>query len=257
MDTAVGRMWLGNVNVVSGAAYYAFLRGASARAFALTEWVLGQYETFQVSGVIPSEVLWLHGLSAARLGRFEPGIRALTVLVGRAAREDQADTTGLPLFLATNDMRYMLAFFRAKAGHQWSAVNTYREVLVSDLGYWMAHVRLADLLEALGRPDEALLERDQALAMNPADPMLRFELGVTLGRAGRAAEADSMLALAQAALPRMALIPYRRAELAWLRNDPEAARAGCEAFLALASGGLTDEIADAQIRLEVLRRHTP
>lgn len=135
-------------------------------------------------------------------------------------------------------------------------MTTYREVLVSDVGFWMAHVRLAELFETLKQWGEALHERHQALVLNPADPMLQVDLGVTMARSGRAGEADSVLAL-QAALPRMALIPYHRGELAWLRNDPQTARTAYETFLALAPARLVGEIADAQVRLEVLRHQSP
>lgn len=253
-DTASGGWISHNVALATRGAVVALLRGASGRAFALADWVIGQYETFQVGGRIPDDVLWVHSVAGARLGRFEPGIRGLSLLVSRAEGEERADTTGLPRFLVTNDLRYMLAYFRGRAGHTWSAVSTYREVLAMDLGYWMAHVRLADLFESMGRRDDALSERQQAVVLKD-DPMLAVDLGITLARVGQGTAADSVLALAQAALPRVALIRYRRAELAWMRNDPAAASEAYEAFLALAPARLVEELADARMRLEVLRRH--
>jgi len=253
VDTALVLTRFGDVEFAGMAAFFALLRGAYGAAFIEARWVLEQYDTYQVSGRVPSEVLWVYAMSGARLGRFEPGIRALNILVDRAEQEAQADTTRLPRFLEVNDLRYLLAFFRSKAGHVWSAINTYREVLVSDLGYWVAHERLGDLFESLHQWDEAVHEREQARELDPTNPMLQFELGVTLARAGRAVVADSVLAEAEAALPRMALIPYHRAELAWMRNDPASARAGYETFLTLAPAALADEIADAQMRLKVLQ----
>ncbi|HEX9631701.1 MAG TPA: hypothetical protein VGA02_04480 [Gemmatimonadales bacterium] len=117
-------------------------------------------------------------------------------------------------------MRYMEAYWRDRLGRAWAAEQGYRQVLAFDLGFWMAHVRLADLYERLGRLDEALAERREAAFLNPDDPMLLVDLGLTLGRLGRLEAADSALA-----------------------------RAAFERFLTLAPRSLARQIEDARVSL--------
>ncbi len=52
----------------------------------------------------------------------------------------------------------------------------------------------------------------------------------------------------------MAILWYRRGEIAWLRNDPVAAQAHLEHFLVLAPKRSEVERADARVKLEVLAR---
>jgi tetratricopeptide (TPR) repeat protein len=235
-------------------AYWAMLQGNFRRAFGLSQWIVQQHETFQAAGPIPSEVLWIRALSGARLGFFEPGIRDLVLLVERSRAAEAADSTpGSLRFLVTNDLRYLLAYFRSRARHTFSAINTYREVLVSDLGFWMAHVRLAELHESASQWDEAVAERREALTLRPDDPMLLLDLGRTLAATGRLDAADSALAQAAEQLPRYALIPYLRGATAWARGDRQGALAGYQRFLALAPRRYAREIEEANARLLSLR----
>lgn len=254
-DTTGRALWLGfhDTRLGAVAAFWAYFRGDFQQAFDLCQWIVEQHETFQVPGPIPSQVLWLHGLSGAKLRRFEPGIRALVVLVERSERAEAADSAHPLMFLATNDLRYMLADFRARAGHTWSAVQTLRLVLVHDLGAWMAHVRLAGLHEADRRFDEALAERREATLLKPDDPTLWLDLGLTLARSGQLEAADSVLAEVESALPRYPMGAYYRGEVAWYRGDRDAAREAYLRFLALAPSRLAREIAEATTRLEFLR----
>ena len=66
----------------------------------------------------------------------------------------------------------------------------------------MAHVRLADIAEAERSYDEAIAARRRAIEVNPDDPSLLTDLGMTLGKAGRFGEAIATLQQAYEANPR-------------------------------------------------------
>jgi tetratricopeptide (TPR) repeat protein len=200
----------------------------------------------------PVSALWDHARATAKLGRFEPGIHDLGLIVRRSWREEHRDSAHPLAYLLTNDMRYMEAYWRDRVGRAWAAEQGYRQVLAFDLGFWMAHVRLGDLYERLGRLEESLAERRQAAFLNPGDPMLQVDLALTLGRLGRLEAADSAFADAETRLPRYSLIPYHRGQIAWLRNDAAAARAAFERFLALAPRNLARQIEDARVSLMAL-----
>jgi len=188
----------------------------------------------------------------ARQGRFEPGVALLEGLVARSLRQEESDSAHPLTYLLTNDFRYLDAYWRERAGRFWAAEQGYRQVLAFDLGFWMAHVRLASLYERAGRLDEALAERRQAVFLNAGDPMLLVDLAQTLGLAGQLAAADSAFAQAMERLPRHPMIPYHRGRIAWLRGDTAGVRAGFGRFLALAPSGMAREIEDARLALTAI-----
>ena len=196
--------------------------------------------------------LWEFARALARNGRFEPGLRIWQLLINRSWRAEQADSAHPLTYLVTNDLRYMEAYWQDRLGRAWAAEKGYRQVLAFDLGFWMAHVRLADLYEQVGRLEEALAERREALALNASDPVLLVELARTLGRLGQLDAADSVFAEAMTKLPRYPLIPYYRGQLAWLRADAAAARAAFERFLVLAPRRLVREIEEARLALQAI-----
>jgi tetratricopeptide (TPR) repeat protein len=145
---------------------------------------------------------WELARASARRGGYEPAIQMLSELIDRSLRAEQQDSADPLAFLLTNDLRYAQGFFRARIGDVWGAEQAYRHVLTYDLGFWIAHVRLADLYDRVGRKDEALAARREALFQNPDDPILEMDLGLALARSGQLAAGDSGLARAMERLPR-------------------------------------------------------
>lgn len=197
----------------------------------------------------PRGLLWFHALASVRTDRLDDAARDLEALVAQAERLER-DSTAWDL--ETNDYRYALGILRQRMGRLDEAERLFRVVLGEDLGLYMAHVRLADVLEARKDWEAALAERGEALLLNPDDPTSLLELGVTLGRAGRLVAADSVLRAAVAAAPRDARPLYYLGLVASARNRPDEARQALAAFLALAPSRQADRIADARRRLDAL-----
>jgi tetratricopeptide (TPR) repeat protein len=194
-------------------------------------------------------LLWLHTLAAVRTDRVDEGCVDLERLLGRA---EQAERDSLRTELVANDYRYALAVLRQRAGRVEEATQLLRGVLVEDLGMYMAHVRLADLLEVQRRWLEAVEERRQAIELNPDDPTSLMELAITLGKAGQPAAADSVMREAARAAPRDSRPLYYLGMVAMAANRPDAAREAFSRFLALAPSRYAPQIADAKRRLDAL-----
>jgi tetratricopeptide (TPR) repeat protein len=152
-------------------------------------------------GTLFEQILWYHGLAAARLAKHADAIHDFERLVQRSQTRETSDT----LYrwpLRTNEYRYVLAYLKQQADDPNGAVQLYREALTTDIGLYMAHVRIGDIYEGVAMWEQAVLARRQAVNANPDDPSLVLDLGKTLANAARWAEAEERLREATAANPR-------------------------------------------------------
>jgi tetratricopeptide (TPR) repeat protein len=186
-----------------------------------------------------------------RLQRYPDAIGDLEKLLDRAVRFERDSV--VQSALTSNDFRYALALLYQRSGQPDSAWTLYREVLVNDLGLYMAHVHLAELAEERQDWKTALRERREALDLNGDDPTSMLEWGFTLAKSGALAQGDSVLRDAASRCPRDARIPYYQGLVAQARHDSVAARAAFERFLVLAPSRYTKQIADARRRLDAIR----
>lgn len=223
------------------------LEGKDEQAYRRLDQMLEEYGLQRDTA--PAGLLWFHALAAVRTDRAHQATPDLEALVRRADRGEADSTTS---DLRAKEYRYALALLRQRTGDLGAAEALYRQVLGEDLGLYMVHVRLADIYEARERWHRAVAEREEALALNPDDPTSLLELGLTLGKAGRLAAADSTLAAAGAAAPRDARVPYYQGLVAAARGRPADARAAFERFLSLAPARYAERIADARRRLDAL-----
>ena len=224
------------------------------RNYSLAMSMLEAYRRAVPADSVPGPVLWYLALAEGQLGQYVPGVTSLKALLTKSEEMLARDTSHTPVpFLVTNDIRYTLAYFETRAGAPADAIQTYEDVLTSDLGYWMAHVRLADLRVRFRQFDQAVAERERALALRPDDDILIREYAVTLGGAGHLHEADSLLAMVAARNPWDPWTPYYRGEVAWLLGDRNTSREAYERFLAIAPPRLDSLKADVSLKLEVLK----
>ena len=206
---------------------------------------------------IPPIALRYHLLTALRIARFDDAIRdgqlSLDVALHFAQITDTAHDAvqalqGLSRELVT-EAKYVLAEVYRAAGNGPEAERLYLQVLESDLSYYMAHARLAEMYEMERRWAEAVSERRRAVDADPEDPSLVFDLGVTLANAGLLSEADSTLRRAAAANPREARAMYVLGVVNVGLGRSAEARAAFNTFLSLAPSRDAGIIADARQRL--------
>jgi tetratricopeptide (TPR) repeat protein len=160
----------------------------------------------KLQNVIPTNVLWYHGLAAAHQKEYPVAIEDFERLLHRDSaaveKAEEKDVVRLPIRSA--QYRYFIGTFQQAAGNDDAAIADYQQALEQDLSLFMAHVRLADIYQSRKDFEHAIAERQYAVNTNPDDASLQIDLGVTLGRAGRFAEARTALKTAAEALPRSA-----------------------------------------------------
>lgn len=197
---------------------------------------------------VPSALLWYRGLAAAHNVNWDASIEDLRELLRRAEEEeDPSRLTYLPL--EANTYRSVLATVLRAAGRTDEATALFREVLERDAGAYTAHIALADMAEARGDLRAALLARQAASAANPDDFSTDVEIGITLVRLDRVAEAEEVLNRVAAVQPRSPRAWYVLGLIQQQTGRPEEARASLEKFLETVPSRFTREIADAKQRL--------
>lgn len=204
---------------------------------------------------VPNSVLWYKALAAAHIQQYDIAAAHFKSLIDRNisfAQElaSKGEISRVPL--ETNNYRYALATVRAAAGMVPEAEALYYQVLEQDGGMYMAHVRLANLYEAAKDYPRAEQERTSAINTNPDDPTLLLDLGITLGKAGKMALAESRLQEAITATPRDSRA-YFWLGLAQMEQGKQAeAKATFTRFLALSPSRYDRQIAMAKDRLSRL-----
>jgi tetratricopeptide (TPR) repeat protein len=218
---------------------------------ALKSWVERAYPN-QPRDSLPGFLFWYRGLSAAHQRAYKIGIEDFQVLLDRSLEAEQADTL-LPFQLETNDYRYVLAVLHQLWGKPADAMRLYQEAIASDLGLYMAHVRLAQMYREYKMWDKAIEEARRAIETNPDDATAVLELGVILADAGRAAEAEATLGQAAAANPRDPRPSYHLGLVRQQLAKAGEAREALSRFVAIApSSRYERQIADAKQRLAAL-----
>jgi Tfp pilus assembly protein PilF len=204
---------------------------------------------------VPDNVYWHRGIAAAHMSHFDIASADFGILIDRdAERVKAAEGKGLIRSpLRTNEYRYFRAVIEHAAGHDDAAVDLLHTVIENDLGQYIAHVRLADIYEARRLYDKALEERRSAINVNPEDASLNLDLGITLGKAGKFAEAEEALMAATRGVPRNAEAWF------WLGLAREQlgkkadARAAYERVVAIAPARLQGRVAQARQHLAALQ----
>ena len=194
--------------------------------------------------------LYYRGLAAAHLNRFEEAITDVQTIYDRLrARETERRDSITFLPLRTNEYRYLLADLYLRNNNPVMATPLFQEVVEQDAGNYMAHVRLAEIHEAAREWDASIAERRHAVETSPEDASLLLDLGVTLGKAGRFADAEVALADAATANPRDTRSLY------WLGIAREQlgksieARQAYERFIALAPSRYARQVEAARARM--------
>jgi tetratricopeptide (TPR) repeat protein len=201
---------------------------------------------------IYEQILWYHALAALRLNQPADAVRDLGWLVTWSQHREQSDTL-FRFSLRTNEYRYALGYAKRKAGDLNGAIDTYQEALSADIGLFPAYLRIAEIYEGVRQWAPAITARRNALAANPDDPSMQLDLGWTLAKAGRFAEAEAELRAAAERAPREARAPYYLGLVQLQLNKPADAKAAFETFLRIAPSRFERQIADARQRLASLR----
>lgn len=202
---------------------------------------------------LSSWFLWYETLAQAHVGDYSRAIANLEILQQRA-EDDVKMTGGASLaFSNANHYRYTRATVLHLAGREKEAVPMLEEALTVDAGLFVGHTRLATIYAEQRRPTASLEERRRAIASNPENAALVFDLGEALARAGQLPEAYKVLLDARKANPRNARAHYVFGWVASQLNEKDAAREAYNQFLATAPSRFSDQKTEATKRLATLQ----
>ena len=183
---------------------------------------------------VPLIARWYHGLAAAHVDQYDAAIVDFEQLLEHDLVREKTDSLLRFSMLPSNEVRYVLAAILQRAGRTDRAAALYQEVLTNNLGLYMAHAQLATISEDKHHYADAIAERQRALEVQPDDSGLLFDLGSTLARARRFAEARDALLKSAAANPHNPRVPYTLGQVQLILGEREAARASLERFVAIA-----------------------
>jgi len=200
---------------------------------------------------IPAWVFFVHGLAAGHLNAYDKASADFETLMKRATAVERSDSV-INFPLNTNDFRYLLAIFKERMRKPADAVQLYQDAINADLGFYMAHVHLAQIYRQYRMWDKAVAEAQAAVDANPEDPSLPLDLGVIDAEAGRGAEAVAALKKAVALDPRCPTAYYRLGVVAQQANQAADARDAFTRFIAIAPHQMATQVADATQRLSTL-----
>lgn len=201
---------------------------------------------------LPLGLVWFRGLAAAHAGKWDAAKVDFRMLLDSSLAVEQSDSLMIHVPLETNDYRYMLAVIEQKTGQLDTATALFQQALDRDLGLYMAHVHLAEIAQTQHRLGDALVERERALAANPDDPSLLFDLGYLQGEVGQLESSVTNLTHAAKLDPRDSRIDYYLGRVEELAHDTADARSAYARFVALAPSRYARWISDARIRLAAL-----
>jgi len=151
-----------------------------------------------------------------------------------------------------NEYRYMLAVLHLRAGDPNEAIRLFQQTLENDIGYYMAHVQMANIYEGNQMWPQAVQARNRAINANPDDVSLVLDLGLTFAKAGQWASAEEPLQRAVLSSPRDARAPYYLGIVEQQLGKAAEARTAFTRFLGLAPSRYERQIADAKQRLAAL-----
>lgn len=201
---------------------------------------------------IYERILWYHSLAALRLKKPADAVRDLGWLVEWSKHREQSDTM-FRFSLRTNEYRYALGFAKQQAGDLNGAVETYQEALTEDVGLFPAHLRIAEIYEGVRQWEPAINARRNAVNANPDDASLQSDLGWTLAKAGRFADAEAALRDAVERAPRDARAAYYLGIVQQQLGRAVEAKTTLQRFIQIAPSRYERQVADARQRLSSLQ----
>ena len=175
---------------------------------------------------VPRAYAWAH------LQQNDSAVADLKALIDRI--EHIEDSTIVP-YTSKDMLYYAIGVLRGGEGRYAEARSAYESVLAENLGFYMAHFRLAAAAQLLHDTTTALTELETATIIRADDPMVLTLHGAYLEKAGRLPEAERQLRAAihtdtDYALPYAAL-----GHVAEQRHDTAAALNNYREYLARSS----------------------
>jgi Tfp pilus assembly protein PilF len=176
---------------------------------------------------IPRAYAWV------KLGENDSAIADLTALATRVERIQHDSIVGA--YYSTAYVYYAIGLLQAEQKHMAEARRAYEQALIENLGFYMAHMRLAAAAAQLRDTTDALSELQTALLIRGDDPLLLVYDGTLLLHTGQIADAEQQLRAALRVDPEFAITYAMLGQAAEARHDTTAALAEYRDYLTRAA----------------------
>ena len=190
-------------------------------------------------------VQWYDLLASVQVNDYPHAIDEGEAMLDRVLRAEAADSAH-PSERLSHECEWVLAHLNEKAARYQEAERLYRRAVEDNLGQYMAHVELANIYEAENRVEDAVVERQAALAADVGDAAVELQAGLTYQSAGRFAQADTVLRQAIADNPRETRSYYVLGLVDIRLGRTEDAKKFLDQFIALAPSRYTAMLSDAR-----------
>jgi tetratricopeptide (TPR) repeat protein len=199
-------------------------------------------------------VRYLRALVFTAKGDFESVATELQAMLDMLALREATDR--MPAYQSKALIQFAIGMVHAARQDEAKARAALEGALVEDLSFYPAYLSLAELSAAARRHADAAADLAKAVPIGPHDPVVHFEYGVALVRAGRAAEALSPLRQAATLAPEFAEPHFWLGEVLSATEETATAVAAYRAYLTMASRGAPLR-AQAEGRLRALEASPP
>lgn len=148
---------------------------------------------------------------------------------------------------------FTLGWVYDRMGRQDQAKEAYGRALAEDLSFAMAHVALAEMAQAANDTATSLQEFDLAVQLRGDDPLMRLRYGNALVAAGRHEDATMQFERAVELEPHFALPWYALAQASDRTGRKPRAIEAYQGFVERAPAGLKQQLGHAAERLKALK----
>ena len=224
---------------------YAFARGQF-------DTVIAKMQSQRDSDPRLLSVRWYDLLASVQLNDYPHAIDQGEAMLDRVLRAEMADSAH-PSERVSHECEWILAHLNQRAERYQEAERLYRRAAEDNLGQYMAHVELANIYEAQNRFEDAVVERQLALAADVGDASVELQAGLTYQYTNRLAQADTVLRQAIRDNPRETRSYYVLGLVDLKLGRSEDAKRAFDDFIVLAPSRYETMLADARSRRAALR----
>ena len=129
----------------------------------------------------------VRGFANMHVGNFEKAIEDFRFVIDEI--EEYNEKKILPVYLNPAELYYIIGCIHLKAGKPDKAEETFKRVIMENMGFYMAHHQLSNIYDKRNSFTGCLQEMNAAINAKPNDPVFHFNKGVYLSRFGRAMDA--------------------------------------------------------------------
>jgi tetratricopeptide (TPR) repeat protein len=195
---------------------------------------------------------FLRGVSQAQLQKYEKAIKDFRFLIDKL--EEYNKEKVIPIYLNPAELYYLIAFAYLKQENLDKAEETFKKVIMENMGFYMAHYQLSNIWKKRKNYAEALKELDATIIAKPDDPIFHFSRGVCLTTMDRNWEAMQEFMKAISLNPNYPKSYYTLAVVLESIKNNEAAVENYQNFIERAPKQLNTFIEKAKKRIDSLQK---